>query len=332
MVFVLALLVAATPVKSVAVLPLKAKNKASKEVSSALDDLLLASVHKHAAGLRVVGPSDVDAALGFEKTKDMMGCDATSCAAEIAGALGVDSIVYGTFTRLGKKYVLTLSWTDQRNSENLGRASETIGTSEDDFDKGVDVVVANLFGKSVKAEPVKITAAALDPNDLASYEPLKGTWYAKDGAIYGMGGSLLFKEQLENAVLTATAELISGPHCAVGFLSRFQPSKTTGAPIDQGYGMNVWMGERKVNVFRGVNNSWPSANPAWQGQWIAMPFLQAQVNRCSFESIGPQHKAACNGQTVYEFVDGSYPRGPVGFMVESGQTLVKFTDIKIERR
>ena len=33
-----------------------------------------------------------------------------------------------------------------------------------------------------------------------------------------------------------------------------------------------------------------------------------------------------------EFVDGSNPRGLVGFWVESGQTLMKFTDIKLERR
>lgn len=332
---------AAAPVKSVAVLPLKAKNKASQEVSSVLDDLVLAAVQRHASGLRVIGQSDIDAVLGFEKTKELIGCDGLSCAAEIAGALGVDSIIYGNFSRLGKKYVLTLAWLDQRNTTSLGRVSESIGDTEENFDTAVRTVVAKLFGKPPPAGAAAASPApapkplTLDPNDLASWEPVTGTWYAKDGAIYGMGGHLVFREVLGDYVFSATAELVSGQHSAVAWISRFShPQSTVSKPAgnaDQGYGVNVWAGESKLNVFRGVNNTWYLANPAWQ-TWYPHASLRPKLNRCTWESIGPQHKVSCNGQLVHEFLDGTHPRGAVGFWVESGQTLVRFTDIEIERR
>lgn len=327
-------------VKSVAVLPLKAKNKASKDVSSVLDDLLLAAVQKHAAGIRVVGQGDVDAALGFEKTKQVVGCDALSCAAEIAGALGVDSIIYGSFSRLGKKYVLSLGWIDQRTTNSLGRASEAIGAEEDQLDAGVNMVVATLFGapSTPVATPTaaKPSAKAIDPMDLASWDQLSGTWYAKDGAIYGVGGHLGFKEMLTDYAFSATAELVSGPSTIVAWVSRFtHPQSSVAKPAgsaDQGYGVNVAFGEAKVNVFRGVNNAWYGANPAWGNNWQSIQGIQPKTNRCTVEAAGPQHKMSCNGKLIYEFIDGTNPRGVVGLWVQSPQTVVRFTDIKLERR
>src|SRR2546421_11369337 len=91
----------------IAVLPIKAKGKADKAVIEVLDDLLLSALQSQ-GGVRVIGKSDIDAMLGFEKTKDAVGCTEVACAAEIAGALGVDTVVSPTVGTLGSKYILTL--------------------------------------------------------------------------------------------------------------------------------------------------------------------------------------------------------------------------------
>ncbi len=134
------------PVASVAVMPAKLKGKATQAVAEVLEDLVLSSLDSRSGGqLRVVAKSDVDAMLGYEKLKDAAGCDDVSCAAEIAGALGVDSIISANVATLGEKYILTLVWIDQRHTRVLKRHSETLGASQEDFDKGVQRAVSALL-------------------------------------------------------------------------------------------------------------------------------------------------------------------------------------------
>ncbi|MBI3178391.1 MAG: hypothetical protein HYZ27_01945 [Deltaproteobacteria bacterium] len=149
------------PVGSVAVLPIKAKGNAKKSLPDVLDDLLLSSLQTVAGPeLRVVGKSDIDAMLGFEKTKDTVGCNEVACAAEIAGALGVDSIISATAGTLGGKYVLTLVWIDQKQAKAFKRHSETLGKSEEDFDNGVRMAVSALLGVTApQAASTRTTAS-----------------------------------------------------------------------------------------------------------------------------------------------------------------------------
>lgn len=135
--------------ESVAVLPLRPKGGTQKALTEVLDDLLLAAVHGKAKGMRVVGKSDIDATLGFEKMKDLAGCDATSCAAELAGALGVDSILYGTVGKLGAKHIVALNWIEHRTSAVLGRSSANLGKDEEAYDTELARSVDALFGAPV---------------------------------------------------------------------------------------------------------------------------------------------------------------------------------------
>jgi len=156
----------ALPFSSVAVLPIRAKGKADPSVLEVLDDLLLTALYAEAGGrLRVVGKSDIDAALGFEKTKDALGCDEISCAAEIAGALGVDSIISATAGTLGKRTILTLAWIDQQQAEAVRRHSENLGTSAGTFDAGVRRAVVVLLGGKPTAPAV---GAAEPPPEAAN--------------------------------------------------------------------------------------------------------------------------------------------------------------------
>ncbi len=153
------------PFTSVAVLPIRAKGQADTSVLEVLDDLLLSSLQNTAGEtLRVVGKSDIDAMLGFEKAKDAVGCDEVSCAAEIAGALGVESIIAATAGTLGSRYILTLVWIDQTQVRAWRRHSEPLGTSPRTFDTGVNRAVAALLGlKSETPPPAEVEDPAPTP-------------------------------------------------------------------------------------------------------------------------------------------------------------------------
>jgi hypothetical protein len=159
----------AAAVKSIAVMPLKAKGtaQAQQDLADVLGDVLLYAVQAQAKDCRVVGKSDIDAMLGLEKMKDAVGCDQTSCAAELAGALGVDSIITGSIGNLGGKYILSLTWISQRDGLALGRFTQNIGSDESTFDKSTYAAVQRLFGGAPEAStPAPApTAAPVPPAD-----------------------------------------------------------------------------------------------------------------------------------------------------------------------
>lgn len=140
---------AAKGVTSVAVMPLKAQGKVNKDLVGVLDQLVLSQLQA-AIGqrVRVVGKSDIDALLGLERTKEAVGCSDATCAVELAGALGVDSIVTGTVGNLGKKRVLSLAWIHQRDGRPIARHSQDLGADEESFDAGVHTAIAALTGAS----------------------------------------------------------------------------------------------------------------------------------------------------------------------------------------
>ncbi len=141
----------APEVRSVAVLPLGSKGKAQKEVIEVLDDLLLSALEKAAPELRVIGKADIDTMVGFEKTKYMLGCDQIACAVDVAGALGVDSVITGNVGLLGKKHLLSLVWIDQKQARVIRRISEELGADVETFDAGVLRAASALLGRPVAA-------------------------------------------------------------------------------------------------------------------------------------------------------------------------------------
>src|SRR2546421_6199645 len=57
---------------------------------------------------KVVAGRDIQAMLGFERQKDMMGCSDAACLAEIGGALGVDRIVAAHIGKVGTTFVVNI--------------------------------------------------------------------------------------------------------------------------------------------------------------------------------------------------------------------------------
>ena len=334
---------AAEPPKSVAVLPLRSKGKIDRELATMLDDLLLSSLQRALGGTtRVIGQTDMDAMLGFEKTKDALGCDSVSCAVEIGGALGVETLLYGSLSKLGKSYVLTLSWIRQGDASVLNRHSESFAASDEELAPGVNRAVAALTKTAApapSATPLS-AAAAPDPKDpLAAWETLNGTWYAADGAIYGAagdgGGHLMLKDAPRDYRLSATAELVSGDPgstLAIGWRAMVftggAKNMRNGTSGLQCYGFNfafsgIW------RVFRGLGGSWFAVS-SQDAKWPTSPLIKRDKNRVVIEVRGSEHKISVNGSEIFKFSDGSLPFGPPLLGTHFAGNVVRFSDIKVD--
>lgn len=82
---------------------------------------LVAAAASKDARLDVLSAADVRNAIDLEAQRAVMGCDATSCLLEVAGAMNARLVVHGTMGSLGDIVVLTLSAFDTANASSLGR-------------------------------------------------------------------------------------------------------------------------------------------------------------------------------------------------------------------
>ena len=73
------------------------------------------------AGARVTTKTEISALLGFERQKQLLGCseEASSCLAEIAGALGVDGVLVGSVATFGPELALTVKVVGAKDGEPL---------------------------------------------------------------------------------------------------------------------------------------------------------------------------------------------------------------------
>jgi TolB-like protein len=116
----------------IAVLPLKAGLGIDAQLADVVTDALVAEVQSR-AGQGVVSSKDLEAALGFERKKQVMGCaEDTSCLAEIGGALGVEELVTGQVARVGKTLVFTATRVDARRGVAVRRYHGQLKDASDD--------------------------------------------------------------------------------------------------------------------------------------------------------------------------------------------------------
>lgn len=109
---------------------------------------LLTSLVAAAAGrdgrADVLASEDVRKAVEVEASQQMMGCSASSCLAELAGALGARAVIYGSVGDLGDAKVLTLNIYDSAQGRSGGRAVVR-GRTVDELAAGLDAAVLELM-------------------------------------------------------------------------------------------------------------------------------------------------------------------------------------------
>lgn len=114
---------AATPVR-VAVMPFQL-TQVSDELAGYAEDRLATELAHH--GFSVTTRSELQALLGLERQKQLLGCSVdTSCVAEISAALGVEFILVGRLTRLGKRFEVDLRLVRQKDASVAARDARGI--------------------------------------------------------------------------------------------------------------------------------------------------------------------------------------------------------------
>jgi hypothetical protein len=122
----IALLLALAPsVERVVVYDIQADPAVGDRIGPVLTSSIVAEVRK-LGGISVVGMDEVRAMLSHEAEKQLVGCVEDSCLAEIAAALGADTILVGSASRVGDQHFFGLRRIDQNSATVKGQVNQRL--------------------------------------------------------------------------------------------------------------------------------------------------------------------------------------------------------------
>ena len=142
------------PLKRLLVLPLEARAGLSAAETASVSDLLVGECRR-VPGYRVIAQVDLEQMLSLQAREQLLGCDSTSCLAELGGALDADEVLFGSIGRLGERdLVVTLTRMSPRSATALGGEAERVaGSSMDALLDAVPRLLKRLFPAYTPPEP-----------------------------------------------------------------------------------------------------------------------------------------------------------------------------------
>lgn len=142
----------------VAILGLRALSGVEEDAALAVSDFIEGQLSELGV-YRVMGPQDVQALLGLEAKRQLLGCtEGASCAAEIAGALGVDRALQGSLARIGGSILVSLTLLDSQAARPLVKVSRRVKT-EGTLEPVLDAI-PGLLREIAAADPATREGAA----------------------------------------------------------------------------------------------------------------------------------------------------------------------------
>ncbi len=157
---------------SIAVVRLTPRGGISEEMASLLTEALVAELRRQ-PGTTVMSDSDMAAALGLERQKQLLGCtDDSSCLTEIGGALGVDRLVHGSIGRVGESLVVNLTSIDPARSRAMASVSERLKGASDE-----------IFLDALPGIAHQLIVEALVPQEAPKVEPAPEPKPPSDGGV-----------------------------------------------------------------------------------------------------------------------------------------------------
>lgn len=165
LVFALALALAdpapPAPPRSVLVLDLVGSDVPAS-VPRLLSSLLAGEVAR--SGLKTLSQDEMRRVVALESEKAAMGCDTSSCLAEMASAMGVDYVVFGDVGKLGNAYIVTLRLFDSKRGDAVSR--DTLQAADmDGVRQGVAASVSRLMA------PIGVATATATATTATSRSP-----------------------------------------------------------------------------------------------------------------------------------------------------------------
>lgn len=162
-------------------------------VAAAISESIAAEVSKRAY-FETTSQKDVSTLLGVERQRQLLGCseEATSCMAEMAGAVGARFVLSGSLAKLGESaFQLNLQTIDSRRAQPIGRSTR-IATS-------LDALRAQL--------PFAIAEATATPTPLRPSRAPSIVMMATGGAGIVVGGVLWLQSLTRETAALSELEL-----------------------------------------------------------------------------------------------------------------------------
>jgi hypothetical protein len=138
----------------VAFVPLKALGGVKQDVANLVTIQLAAEIQSR--GFSVMSPDDLQAKLGFDRQKELLGCTDANCLVEIGAALGVDRLVSGTIAHIGTSVVINLALINEGSGNVDYRYSERVKEANDE-------AFLDLVPKAVNSLFPGVKAAVIEP-------------------------------------------------------------------------------------------------------------------------------------------------------------------------
>jgi hypothetical protein len=141
----------------------------------------------------VMTGADVSQLLALEEERQKLGCQTSSCLAEIAGAMGAELVVFGDIAVLGGVAVVNLSLFDSEAAKALGRVSiqnEERGRLAEQLASGARELVAPfLEAEGVEAGAAEVTlTTSSTPEDAPAVPVLPWAVAGAGAAVFAVGG------------------------------------------------------------------------------------------------------------------------------------------------
>lgn len=254
------------------------------------------------------------------------------CAVQVGQLLGVKQMIGGTIGKLGQTWTIDLRMIDVGTGKILQNMSRDYKGEIDgllDVMKSIAAKFSGMDEKTVATE--KSGAVSLS---LSQWEILGGTWYEKDGAIFGSGGHLIYKEPMADYVLEITVEKLSGPAWAAMavctrstvFLGGTKIFRNNTSDL-QGYGFN-FTSDGRYNLYSSVNGGVYLINPSWK-ECQKSDMLNSSINSIRIEVIKDNVVIVANGKQIASFTDGTHGYGAPCLWVQEPSQIVRFSNFKI---
>jgi hypothetical protein len=143
------------PAGKIAVLPCHVDENVQGTVPDLVGEYVLTAVSDRGE-YEVIGMDDIEAIIGFDRQKDLLGCDDVSCFADIGGALGVDRLLQVKIAMAGESWAMTAKLINAGEARVESRVTRMLEGDASALLKDIPNLIGKLFGD---APPPAATAS-----------------------------------------------------------------------------------------------------------------------------------------------------------------------------
>lgn len=149
------------------------------------------------AGMTVVTSKQMQAVLGLERQKELMGCtsESASCIAELASALGADAILSGTVARVGRSYRLSLNLVSAKDAATLSVHQAKLDDENallDELDRVAPRMAREALIKLRPSEATQISGGVTQASSSATFARRYAWVPAVGGLVLAGAGTALY--------------------------------------------------------------------------------------------------------------------------------------------